>query len=139
VKGDSGKTVGPGSDRALRAFLKALAVGNELRPSLATPLTDQRPSFDPAERQHRQVQELVQHTQRLLQLSEGVRDAFFWHKVKAASTNDWITAIQEFKNDFWDNVIGRFPKANLPANPQTRKILEKAGWTGYEVVLDVWP
>jgi cephalosporin-C deacetylase-like acetyl esterase len=40
---------------------------------------------------------------------------------------------------FWDEVLGRFPKASLPVNPRSRKILDKTKWTGYEVVLDVWP
>src|SRR5439155_27135652 len=53
LKGEHGKTIGPGSDGALDAFLKALAAGNAFRPLPATPLIDQRPSFDPAERQHR--------------------------------------------------------------------------------------
>jgi len=36
-------------------------------------------------------------------------------------------------------VIGQLPAANIPANPRSRKILETDKWTGYDVLLDVWP
>jgi len=107
-----------------------------LRALASNPPADRRQHFNPDERQKRQVQELVNHIQRLLQLSERVRDEFFWRKAKA---NDWVAATKEFKTYFWDEVIGRFPPASLPANPRTRKILDKPKWTGYEVALDVWP
>jgi len=68
-----------------------------------------------------------------------VRDEFFWRKPKATPTNDWVAATKEFEDYFWEEVIGRFPPASLPANPRTRKILDQPKWTGYEVALDVWP
>ena len=136
VRSDNGKKVGPGSEGALTAFLKSLGVGHELRALASNPPADRRQHFNPDERQKRQVQELVNHMQRLLQLSERVRDEFFWHKAKA---NDWVAATKEYKTYFWDEVIGRFPPASLPANPRTRKILNNPKWTGYEVALDVWP
>jgi len=139
VHSDNGKTVGPGSEGALTAFLKSLGVGHELRALASNPPADRRQHFNPDERQKRQVQELVNHIQRLLQLSERVRDEFFWRKTKATPTNDWVAATKEFKYYFWDEVVGRFPPASLPANPRTRKILDKPKWTGYEVALDVWP
>jgi dienelactone hydrolase len=139
VYGNEGTTVRPGSDHALASFLKTLGVKRGLVPASAKPLVDGRTGFDPAERQRRQVQELVNHTQRLLQLSERVRDDFFWRKLKPTSTNDWAGATQEFKSNLWDEVIGRFPKASEPINPRSRKILDKPKWTGYEVTLDVWP
>jgi len=139
IHADNGKTTGPGSDRALSVFLKSLGVLREPRPLPTGQPADPSRYFDPAERQQRQVRELVNHTQRLLQLSERERDDFFWRKVKGVSTNDWAAATKEFRDYFWDEVIGRFSKADLPANPRTRKILDKPEWTGYEVVLDVWP
>jgi len=139
VHGVDGKTIGPGSEGALDAFLKSLGVGHDLRPPVSNPPADRRQHFNADERQKRQVQELVDHLQRLLQLSERVRDEFFWRKAKASPTSDWVAATKEFKNYFWDEVIGRFPPAGLPANPLTRKILDQPKWTGYEVALDVWP
>ncbi|MBM4095020.1 MAG: hypothetical protein FJ276_37260, partial [Planctomycetes bacterium] len=40
---------------------------------------------------------------------------------------------------FRDEVIGRFDHDTLPCQPRTRKRWESEKWTGYEVVLDVWP
>ncbi len=139
IHGDGGKTIGPGSPSALGALLKSLGVSRQLQPLAASPPADERKQFASDERQRRQVQELVNHTQRLLQLSERVRDDFLWHKLKPTSTNDWMAATKKFKDYFWDEIIGRFPPATLAANPRARKILDKPKWTGYEVVLDVWP
>jgi cephalosporin-C deacetylase-like acetyl esterase len=139
IQGDHGRTIGPGSERALVALLKALNAGHELRPGAPDPPADRRQQFDPHERQHRQVRELVAHIQRLLLLSEHVRDDFFWRRAKVTATNDWVAASTELRNYFWDEVIGRFPPASLPANPRARKILDKPKWTGYDVALDVWP
>src|SRR5262249_20864177 len=82
IHGDNAKTVRPGSQGALNAFLKSLGVGHELLPAAANPPADRRRYFNPDERQKRQVQELVDHIQRLLQLSEQVRDEYFWRKAK---------------------------------------------------------
>src|SRR6185503_14535171 len=133
VYGNEGTTVGPGSVHALSSFLKALGAKGTLVSAPGNQLADNRKGFDAQERQHRQVQELVNHTQRLLQLSERVRDEFLWRKVKPTSTNDWVAATQEFKTNLWDEVIGRFPKASEPINPRARKILDNPKWTGYEV------
>ena len=40
---------------------------------------------------------------------------------------------------FYDEVIGRFHDKPLPPNPRTRKAYDAEKWTGYEVVLDVFP
>jgi len=139
VHGMEGSAVGPVAQTAFTAFLKALGLERSMKAAPMGSLVDQRPMFDGAERQKRQVQELVNHTQRLLLLSERVRDEFFWRKVKPGSPGGWNTATKEHKDYFWDEVLGRFPKGNLPANPRTRKILDKPKWTGYEVALEVWP
>jgi dienelactone hydrolase len=139
VRGIEGTAVGPGSPRALSPFLSGLGIPTKALPPSGELPVDRRRAFDPAERQKRQAQELVNHTQRLLQLSERVRDGFFWGKMKPNSTNDWLTATKPYKELFWEEVIGRFPKASQPANPRSRKILDEPKWAGYDVVLDVFP
>jgi cephalosporin-C deacetylase-like acetyl esterase len=138
IHGMEGSTVGPVSNTALSAFLKALGLDRPLAPATGS-VVDKRAGFDPAERQKRQVQELVNHTQRLLHHSERVRDEFFWRRAKPGSTNDWIAAIKPHKETFREDVIGRFPNPTLPGSPRSRRIPDKPKWTGYEVVLDVWP
>lgn len=139
VYGNEGTPVGPGSPAALMALLKALGVQKELAPAAASPPADLRAGFQPAERQQRQVAELVRHTQRLLELSERARDRFFWGRLAPSRTNDWAVTVKDYRRYLWEEVIGRFPAASIPANPRSRKILEKPRWTAYEVVLDVWP
>src|SRR5262249_56503519 len=38
-----------------------------------------------------------------------------------------------------EDVVGRFHDRMLHANPRSRKTYDKEKWTGYEVVLDVFP
>src|SRR5439155_11737566 len=52
---------------------------------------------------------------------------------------DWIAATKQYQDYFWEEVIGRFPKASLSANPRSRIIIDNPKWTGYDVVRDVWP
>jgi dienelactone hydrolase len=139
IYANEGHTVAPGSNGALTAFRRALHVSGVLTSPSSDAIKDLRPGFDPDVRQKRQVAELVAHTQRLLLLSERVRDEFFWRVVQPNSTSDWKSVCQPFKDKLWNDVIGRFPKASLPANSRSRKIYDKEKWTGYDVMLDVWP
>jgi hypothetical protein len=95
--------------------------------------------FSSAERQRRQVQELVDYTQQLVRWSERLRDETFWRPIKATSADEWAMMAAAQRSNLWDEVIGRFPKATEPANARSRKIYDKEKWTGYDVVLDVWP
>ncbi|HEX5006714.1 MAG TPA: prolyl oligopeptidase family serine peptidase, partial [Hyphomonadaceae bacterium] len=139
IHGPEGKTVGPVSGMALTAFLEALGIPRPAATAATSTLADKRTGFDAAERQGRQVQELVLHTQRLLQLSERVRDEFFWRKMNASSPDQSTAAATELKEVFWEEVIGRFPRASLPVNARSRKVVDNPKWTAYDVVLDVWP
>jgi dienelactone hydrolase len=126
------------TDEAVDAFWSALlGKGTTLR-SVGKPPVPARKDFDVEDRQRRQVRELEAHTQKLVRLSEGVRDQFFWQKLKRDSPENWRAATSEFKTILWNDVLGRLPPPNVPANPRTRKFEERPTWTGYEVVLDVW-
>jgi len=105
---------------------------------LDDPPTDARTKFDPEIRQRRQVKQLIDHTQKLLRESEGERRAF-WAKAKTKSPEEWRKSCASYRDYLWDEVLGRFPAASVPANPRSRRIYDKEKWTGYEVVLDVWP
>jgi cephalosporin-C deacetylase-like acetyl esterase len=95
--------------------------------------------FSTAERQKRQVAQLVEHTQRLLRASERDRDETFWKPIKASSPDEWASTAKARQVKLWEEVIGHFPAATQPANPRSRKIYDKEKWTGYDVVLGVWP
>ena len=38
-----------------------------------------------------------------------------------------------------DTLIGKLPEPTMPPNVRTRKILEEPAFTGYEVMIDVYP
>jgi len=139
IHANEGMTVGPGSQGALMNFLHSLASTNDFRRPTQEAARDGRKDFNPADRQNRQVDELVRHTQRLLQLSERVREDLFWRKIKATSPDEWKAASKEYQELMWNEVIGRLPKANVPIDPHSRRIYDQPKWNGYEVVLEVWP
>ncbi len=139
VHGNEGRAIGPMSEQALLALLRKL--GMEVKalsggPAPAAPVVS---PLRLAVRQKRQVEELVQHTQRILGDSERFRDATFWKPIKAKNADEWAAAVPAVKSNLWDDVLGRLPAATLPANARSRKIYDKEKWTGYDVVLDVWP
>jgi dienelactone hydrolase len=139
IYGSEGLPTGPGSDHALSDFIRALGIERDALPSGPPPQLQDRPLPDPEERQRRQVTELVDHTQRLLRLSDQDRHDFFWSKLSGTPTNEWASASQSLRTHFWEEIIGRFPPASIPANPRSRLIDDRPRWKGYEVVLDVWP
>ena len=127
-----------GSDPALEALLEMLQM---------TPTKGWKTTTTPAkkfqiktgpDRQKRQIEELVEYNQRLLRFSEHKRAENFWKKLPTGDANNWNDQCEPHRMRLWNGVIGKFPEANLPANPRSRKILETKKWVCYEVVLDVW-
>ncbi len=140
VHGNEGATTGPCGPRALDEFLERLGLPeDEFKPAGQAPADQRGFRFSAAERQKRQVAELVDFTQRLLRASERHRDETFRKRIKTKSADEWATEAKAHQSNLWENVIGRFPSASEPMNPRSRKIYDKPTWTGYDVVLDVWP
>jgi dienelactone hydrolase len=140
-----------GRGSGLGWFLKLLGVPAVLP---AAPAQDRRRAFDAAARQLRQIRELEEYTQRLVRASERVRNEFFLYRAAPAlSERKWSTDLQHpllppepfvesarwYRDYFRRELIGEFDEPLLPPNPRTRRIRDRATWTGYEVVLDVWP
>src|SRR5262249_23653961 len=126
------------SERALLDLLRGLGLSRERLLPAESPATDARSKFDPEARQHRQLKQLIDHTQRLLRESAEERRTF-WAKAQTKSPEEWRKSCASYRDYLWDEVLGRFPAPNVPANPRSRRIYDKPKWTGYEVVLDVWP
>jgi dienelactone hydrolase len=136
--GNEGTPLPPGSDPFLKAFLRSLSVAlSERRPTNLTAQRDQDFRID--ERQRRQINELVEHTQRLLLLSESVRSDGFWKTLKMDSPEKFQQSTLPHRTNFWQEVIGHLPPATLPASGRSRKAYDKEKWAGYDVVLDVYP
>lgn len=125
-----------GGAEALGHFLTSLGGTAELPPSTPAMQSARLPDVDA--RQKRQVDELVEHTQRLLRFSEYVREANFWKVLPPGTSDKWAAQCEPHRERFAKEVIGQFPPASLPINPRSRQILETEKWTGHDVVLDVW-
>jgi dienelactone hydrolase len=96
-----------------------------------------RLGFSAADRQQRQLAELVDFTQRRLQLSHRTRDALF-AKADRSSLDRWVDTADELRQHVYGELIGKLPHPFVPAQPRTRKILDEETYVGYEVVLDVF-
>jgi dienelactone hydrolase len=144
---------GPGSRPALQEFARLLGAASSLSLTGKAP-ADNRRSFDAAERQKRQVQELEHHVQGLVRDSEHVRERFFLYQVapelgvenwsrelrhKTISPDKFIEGAKSYRQYLAEEVLGKFDEPFLPFNPRTRQVYDTEKWTGYEVVLDVWP
>lgn len=115
----------------------------ELLKPIATPETAQLPTatapfVDPAIRHARQMHEIDRHNQWLLRESEHARKRFM-DKLDTSSLEKYEASVEPYRVLFAEEVIGRFHDPLLPANPRSRKAYDKEKWTGYEVVLDVFP
>ncbi len=95
---------------------------------------------DPEARQRRQVNELVGFTQKVVRESPRTR-AKLWDQVdrKSHDTTTYAKSTVELRKKFYDEILGRFDQSLLPVNPRTRQIYDEPKYTGYEVVLDVFP
>ena len=96
------------------------------------------PPINVAVRQQRQVDQINQHNQWLLRESPFVRKRFM-SQLDTSSIEAYQKSVEPYREIFRDEVIGRFDYQTLPFNARTRKSWETDRWTGYEVVLDVWP
>ncbi len=136
---DNGSTLGPVSQKSLIAFLNQLDPGLKVMHQQSKAPSEKRPDFNPEERQLRQVSELEQYTQQLIQKSRHVRDEYFWDKTSITTPVAWQDSMKNFQMDLWNDIIGHIPSGRLPLNPHSRQIFNEPSWTGYEVTLDVLP
>ncbi len=94
---------------------------------------------DPQKRLKRQFDQLLEDTQVLLRQSERVRDAAFWKRVDRKTLPDFEKSTAPLREEFYNDVIGKFDLPFLPPNPRSRLVYDEPKWRGYEVVLDVFP
>jgi dienelactone hydrolase len=104
----------------------------------AIPITDQRKNFDPSTRHKRQFDQLVAYTQKFWRDSELVRKAF-WAKANPSTVETWEKTTEWYRDYFHTEVLGKLPEPTIPLNPRTRQVYDEKTWTGYEVMLDVYP
>ncbi|MFN4257994.1 MAG: alpha/beta hydrolase family protein [Gemmataceae bacterium] len=123
---------------SLEHFLNPDGNWDNLVPDQGVPKKS-HPFPNPAERQRRQFEQLVNHTQKLMRDAEAVRQDFFWSKVDMSSMANYQKSIEPLRQYFHEEIIGKLPDPTMPLNPRTRVYCETDKWTAYEVLLDVYP
>jgi hypothetical protein len=100
---------------------------------------DSRKKFDPAARQKRQVEQMSAHVQRLERRGDRDRDRWFLEKTDRKSAETFAADAQKYRQIFRNEVVGALDDPLLPPDAKTPKVYDEPEWTGYEVVLDVFP
>jgi dienelactone hydrolase len=126
-----------GSAGALESFLEALGVHAGLRPS-GRGLRDLRVGFDPDARLHRQFKQLVDFSQKAVWGCESAR-AKFWARADNSSLEHWQESTEYYRRYLWEEALGKLPAPSERRRAQTRKIYDEVTWTGYEVLIRLWP
>lgn len=90
------------------------------------------------ERQARQLHELDRHNQQLLIESPYTRQEFM-KKLDTRSADAYARTVEPYREFFAEEVVGRFDLEPLPPDVRSRRIYDEPGFTGYEVVMDVFP
>jgi len=134
----SGGGSGPfGTVKALRGLLAASLPGTAPAPTVMAQ-ENLLKQFDPQKRHKRQIYEIDRHNQWLLRESPYVRKDLF-SNLKLDTLDDYQASTSSHREYFYNEVIGRYPYELLPPNVRTRKVYDEDKWTGYEVVMDVYP
>ena len=96
-------------------------------------------SLDSTARHVRQMHEIERDTQWLLRESPFVRDEFMAKLYAAKDLDEYNKLVEEYREIFATEVIGRFDLPLMEPKPRSRKSYDTEKWVGYEVVLDVFP
>ncbi len=127
-----------GSQEAITAFMHELNAEWKVQPLASTPLPARRDFADEQKARYgRQMEQLLEHTQDVLRECEYVRDTAF--RGDRSSPEKWQESMKPYREQFYNEVIGRFDMPLSPANVRTRKVYDEEKYTGYEVVMDVFP
>ncbi len=129
----------PDPTDSLATFLSQLT-GKPTRLAAALPIKQLKFDIEAIEsaRRDRQLHQIDRQNQQLLLRSADVRRDFM-AKLDTSSAAAFKKSQTFYRNYFGKEVIGAFNDKRLPPNLRIRKAYEKPAWTGYEVVLDVFP
>ena len=92
--------------------------------------------LDSEKRQYRVFSNMVEYIQDMIPTAERTRNSFL--EGDLSSKEAWNEDMERYRQLFHDELVGHIDQALLPMNPRIREIYDEPGWTGYEVVLDVW-
>lgn len=143
------------SDSTVEKLVAACGVASLKPLSEIAPRDSRRaPQDEIVRRRQRAVRELERHVQSLVRKSEHARDEFLLYSVMPELANSrwstervhpvhtadkFIAGAAAFRQQFYEQAMGKFDEPFLPFNARTRKVAETESWTAYDVVLDVFP
>ena len=132
-------TVAAGSETALQGLLEPLAEGAVVAavPGAAPKRKGKGP--DPVGQQRRLVRDIQGTLQDLLRISDRIRDQRYLKRASRESAEGFTRETTRWRSTFWKEILGKIDDPMVAANPRSRRWRETGKWTGYEVVLDVWP
>jgi hypothetical protein len=87
---------------------------------------------------HRQFDQLVEYTQTLVR-SSPLRRREYWAKADSSSIEKWNATTEPYRSYLYEQIIGKLPDPSEPMSARTRQVYDTPKFTGYEVVLPVWP
>ncbi len=150
---------GPAGSRGAIGALLARLTDQRAAPAAGDNLLDdRRDQLDAGNRMKRQVKQLEAFTQRLITESSHARSQFWsksnpdsplrrsiyhqnvaWQETTSMSVEAWEEMTPEYREYYWEEIIGKMPAASIQPSARTRLIYETDEMKGYEVVMDVWP
>jgi dienelactone hydrolase len=134
----SGDGTGPfGTAEWLNQILKHLSPDAKL-PPLGPDVENLRGNFDSAARMRRTIDQLDVYSQQVLADCNRVR-ADYMSKLDTSSPEKFAQTSDQYRDKFYNDVIGRFDLPLVEPKPRSRQIEQNDKWTRYEVVLDVLP
>ncbi len=89
-------------------------------------------------RRQRTLSKWDRYQQRVLESIATERNEF-WSKLDTSSMDAFKQTVEPYRDHFRSEVIGNWDIERMPANPRSRLIYDKPSWSGFEVVLDVFP
>ena len=134
----SGDGLGPfGTPETVTMFLSALS--SEIVPLEPTALPSAKgPRLDRGVLSWGLRQEMLRKNAEILEESAGVREEYF-KALDTSSLDTFNKTIEPFRKKSEEDVIGKFDDPLLPLNARSRKVFDEPKYTGYEVMLDVFP
>ncbi len=104
---------------------------------IAQPQLKANVSIDTDRRLRAQMSEIDRFNQRLLTTCAATRTEFM-SKIDTSTLDAFVESQVPYRNQFSEEVIGRFDYALLPPRARSRKAYETEKWVGYEVIMDVY-
>ncbi len=98
---------------------------------------DWKPAYIPEERRLRTLRAWDRHQQRQLDLIHLER-AEYWRQLKTSSLQEFQSTVSPYRDDFSENIIGKWSIPKAPMNARSRLVKSIDGVSEYEVVLDVF-